>query len=70
MAVTQVGADVMLAASLCFVLYDHRTAFRRTNSMVDTLMIYAVNRCLLTASLAIASLLIIRGPTIQTGLLL
>ncbi|KAJ7108482.1 hypothetical protein C8R44DRAFT_802792 [Mycena epipterygia] len=59
MAVTQVGADVMLAASLCFVLYDHRTAFRRTNSMVDTLMIYAVNRCLLTAGLAIASLLMI-----------
>ncbi|KAJ6588874.1 hypothetical protein B0H19DRAFT_1302510 [Mycena capillaripes] len=46
MAATQAGADVLLAASLCFVLYDHRTAFRR-------LMCYAVNRCLLTAMIYI-----------------
>ncbi|KAJ7927573.1 hypothetical protein B0H13DRAFT_1970947 [Mycena leptocephala] len=59
MAVTQAVADVLLASSLCFVLYNHRTAFKKTNSVVDTLMIYAVNRCLLTAGAGIASLLMI-----------
>ncbi|KAF7360361.1 hypothetical protein MVEN_00765800 [Mycena venus] len=59
MAAAQVGADILLALSLCFVLHNHRTTFRRTNSIVDTLIVYAINRCLLTAGTAVVSLLMI-----------
>ncbi|KAJ7661969.1 hypothetical protein DFH06DRAFT_1471616 [Mycena polygramma] len=57
MAGTQVGADVIIAASLCWVLQGNRSEFRRTNSIINTLMIYAINRCLLTAAAALVELL-------------
>ncbi|KAJ7808631.1 hypothetical protein B0H13DRAFT_2385776 [Mycena leptocephala] len=59
LAATQAGADSMMATSLCFVLFNHRTGFRRTNSLLYTLMIYAINRCLLTAGTAMIALLMI-----------
>ncbi|KAF8138081.1 hypothetical protein K438DRAFT_725807 [Mycena galopus ATCC 62051] len=59
MAATQVVADVLIAVSLSLVLHGHRTAFRKTNSIVDTLIVYAINRCLLTAGTAIVSLFLI-----------
>ncbi|KAJ7778098.1 hypothetical protein B0H16DRAFT_878205 [Mycena metata] len=55
----QAAADILLASSLCFVLHDHRTSFRSTNSMLHTLMIYAINRCLLTTGVAVCSLVMI-----------
>ncbi|KAJ7185595.1 hypothetical protein C8R46DRAFT_1061124, partial [Mycena filopes] len=78
MAIAQVAADVLLASCLCFVLYDQRSDFRRTNSIVNTLMIYAINRGLLTTGVAMCSLfmnifkkksLIYIGPElVMTGL--
>ncbi|KAF7362676.1 hypothetical protein MVEN_00616900 [Mycena venus] len=59
LAATQAGADSMMATSLCFVLFNHRTGFRRTNSLLYTLMMYAINRCLLTAGTAMVALLMI-----------
>ncbi|KAJ7894330.1 hypothetical protein B0H14DRAFT_803169 [Mycena olivaceomarginata] len=59
LAATQAGADSMMAISLCFVLFNHRTGFRRTNSLLHTLMLYAINRCLLTAGAAMVALLMI-----------
>ncbi|KAJ7264841.1 hypothetical protein C8J57DRAFT_1230601 [Mycena rebaudengoi] len=43
--------------SLCFVLFNHRTGFRRTNSLLHTLMLYAINRSILTAAAAMVALL-------------
>ncbi|KAJ7470781.1 hypothetical protein FB451DRAFT_1559371 [Mycena latifolia] len=54
---TQVAMDVVLAASLCLVLNSHRSQFSNTNSMVNTLIIYAVDRCILTATAALIELL-------------
>ncbi|KAJ7033716.1 hypothetical protein C8F04DRAFT_1103942 [Mycena alexandri] len=59
MVASQAAADIVLASSLCFVLHDHRTSFRSTNSILHTLMIYAINRCLLTTGVAVCSLLMI-----------
>ncbi|KAJ7270528.1 hypothetical protein C8J57DRAFT_308203 [Mycena rebaudengoi] len=59
LAATQAGADSMMAISLCFVLFNHRTGFRRTNSLLHTLMLYAVNRSLLTAGTAMVALLML-----------
>ncbi|KAJ7185592.1 hypothetical protein C8R46DRAFT_382770 [Mycena filopes] len=67
MVASQAGADLLLASSLCFVLHDQRTTFRNTNSILHTLMIYAINRCLLTTGVAICSLVMIglRPQTMQ-----
>ncbi|KAJ7715232.1 hypothetical protein B0H16DRAFT_1742121 [Mycena metata] len=58
-SISTAAADILLASSLCFVLHDHRTSFRSTNSMLHTLMIYAINRCLLTTGVAVCSLVMI-----------
>ncbi|KAJ7624070.1 hypothetical protein DFH06DRAFT_1230318 [Mycena polygramma] len=59
MAATKTAADTMMAGSLCFVLFDQRTGFRRTNSLIYTLIVYAINRCLLTAGMALVVLVMI-----------
>ncbi|KAI1788895.1 hypothetical protein LXA43DRAFT_1023780 [Ganoderma leucocontextum] len=41
--------DIVIAAALCYYLHSKRTEFRGTNSMIDRLIIYAVNRGALTA---------------------
>ncbi|KAM5535802.1 hypothetical protein V8D89_010525 [Ganoderma adspersum] len=42
--------DLVIAASLYVYLNSKRTGFRRTDSIIDRLMMYAVNRGLLTAT--------------------
>ncbi|KAJ7248757.1 hypothetical protein C8J57DRAFT_715870 [Mycena rebaudengoi] len=59
LAASQAGSDSTIAATLCCVLFNHRTGFRRTNSLLYTLMIYAINRCLLTAGTTMVALLMI-----------
>ncbi|KAJ7754423.1 hypothetical protein B0H16DRAFT_1886544 [Mycena metata] len=59
MVASQVAADIVLASSLCFVLHDHRSSVRGTNSILHTLMVYAINRCLLTTGVAVCSLIMI-----------
>ncbi|KAI6158148.1 hypothetical protein BKA82DRAFT_283364 [Pisolithus tinctorius] len=53
---TVVLAEVLITAALCILLYESgsRSAIPRTKRMLDTLIIYAVNRCLLTLLVAIA----------------
>ncbi|KAI6095106.1 hypothetical protein EDD16DRAFT_1680974, partial [Pisolithus croceorrhizus] len=43
-------AEVLIMVSLCVLLHDSgsSSAFPRTNRLLNTLIIYAVNRCLLT----------------------
>ncbi|EIN14690.1 hypothetical protein PUNSTDRAFT_124124 [Punctularia strigosozonata HHB-11173 SS5] len=56
-AVITVAADVSIAACLCVLLYNRRTGFRRSNNIIHTLIVYAVNRCLLTSFTATAELI-------------
>ncbi|RDB29098.1 hypothetical protein Hypma_014793 [Hypsizygus marmoreus] len=43
-----VVADTFIAGSLCHSLAKSRTGFRKTDSLVNVLMVYAINTCLLT----------------------
>ncbi|KAH9987445.1 hypothetical protein BJV74DRAFT_497931 [Russula compacta] len=61
--VTSVGmggstfVDLLITGSMCWCLYNKRTGFARTDSVVVTLMIYSVNTGLLTSVLATGSLI-------------
>ncbi|TEB20165.1 hypothetical protein FA13DRAFT_1801262 [Coprinellus micaceus] len=57
-AITAVLADVLIAGSLCVLLHGSRTGFRSTDALVTTLIVYAVNRCLLTALMAIIEVIV------------
>lgn len=53
-------AEVLITGSLCVLLYDYGSGsgFPRTKRLLNTLVVYAVNRCLLTSLVAIADLVI------------
>ncbi|KAI6158207.1 hypothetical protein BKA82DRAFT_996667 [Pisolithus tinctorius] len=55
---TVVLAETLITVSLCILLYDSGSylAFPGTKRLVNTLIVYAVNRCLLTLLVAIAEL--------------
>ncbi|KAF8239292.1 hypothetical protein L208DRAFT_1456479 [Tricholoma matsutake] len=45
-------ADILIATSLCFLLAQNRTGWKRTDSIVNILMFYAINTGLLTSIFA------------------
>ncbi|KAF8337190.1 hypothetical protein F5887DRAFT_1283008 [Amanita rubescens] len=51
-----VAADVSIAISLCVSLSKRRTGFKRTDSLLNVLMLYSINSGLLTSLCSIASL--------------
>ncbi|KAI6154485.1 hypothetical protein EDD17DRAFT_1071964 [Pisolithus thermaeus] len=53
-------AEVLITASLCVVFYSSSSGpmFSRTKRLLNTLIIYAVNRCLLTSLVAVADLVV------------
>ncbi|KAI6151119.1 hypothetical protein BKA82DRAFT_443588 [Pisolithus tinctorius] len=55
-------AEILITVSLCVLLYESgsRSAIPRTKRLLNTLIIYAVNRCLLTLLVAIAELTVVR----------
>jgi len=55
--VAAVGSDIVIAAALCYYLHNVRTGVRSTEHLIDTLMIYAVERCLLTSLFAIVEII-------------
>lgn len=70
MNISQVVADVFLAVALCLLLREKRTPFKRTQSMVKMMMIYAINRCILTsvvATVAMLAILIDKGSLWHIG---
>ncbi|KAI6006512.1 hypothetical protein F5J12DRAFT_892710 [Pisolithus orientalis] len=54
--VTFLLVELLITVSLCVLLYDSgsHSAFPRTKRLLNTLIIYAVNRCLLTLLVALA----------------
>ncbi|KAM5541170.1 hypothetical protein V8D89_005099 [Ganoderma adspersum] len=44
-----VVCDILIVAGLCYYLNSKRTGFKRTDSIIDRLIIYAINRGVLTA---------------------
>ncbi|KAF8963314.1 hypothetical protein BDZ97DRAFT_1919975 [Flammula alnicola] len=57
-AVFAVLSDVMIAGALCYLLSGSRTGFRQTDTLVSTLIIYAINRCLLTSVVAVVEVIV------------
>lgn len=57
-ALFAVLSDIFIAAALCVLLYGSRTGFQRTNTLVNTLMVYAINRCVLTSVVAVAEVIV------------
>ncbi|ESK85690.1 hypothetical protein Moror_9917 [Moniliophthora roreri MCA 2997] len=57
-AISAVLSDIVVAVSLCVLLRDSRTGIGKTNMLITTLMIYAVNRCLLTSAVAIVEVIV------------
>ncbi|KAA1465967.1 hypothetical protein DENSPDRAFT_4150 [Dentipellis sp. KUC8613] len=53
---TTVATDISIAAILCGLLHGSRTGFRRTDNMINKLMIFSVNTGLLTSIDAVCSL--------------
>ncbi|KAI0339689.1 hypothetical protein BDW22DRAFT_1361266 [Trametopsis cervina] len=51
------AADIVIAASMCYTLWAHRTHSPRTNSLLHALMIYSINSGALTSIFAIVSLI-------------
>ncbi|KJA26609.1 hypothetical protein HYPSUDRAFT_52474 [Hypholoma sublateritium FD-334 SS-4] len=57
-AIFAVLSDTMIAGALCYFLHDCRSEVfsKRANSIISILIIYAVNRCLLTSAVTVAEL--------------
>ncbi|KAJ8522209.1 hypothetical protein ONZ45_g1149 [Pleurotus djamor] len=57
-AIFAVLSDVAIAAALCVLLHGSRTGFRKTNTIVTQLIVYAINRCILTSVVAIIEVIV------------
>ncbi|KXN90321.1 hypothetical protein AN958_04354 [Leucoagaricus sp. SymC.cos] len=51
------AGDLLIAASLCIILYQSRTGFQRSDTMIKKLIVYSVNTGLFTSLCAVASLI-------------
>ncbi|TFK32634.1 hypothetical protein BDQ12DRAFT_692231 [Crucibulum laeve] len=49
--------DVLIASSLCFMLHKARTGFKRSDTIINRLIVFVVNTGMLTTACAIASLI-------------
>ncbi|KAJ8695577.1 hypothetical protein PTI98_008167 [Pleurotus ostreatus] len=56
------AGDVVIAFALCVLLHRSRTGFQRSDSMINKLIIFAVNTGVLTSLCAIASLISAIAP--------
>ncbi|PFH48780.1 hypothetical protein AMATHDRAFT_64599 [Amanita thiersii Skay4041] len=57
-ALFAVLSDIFVAVALCILLHGSRTGMRSTNALISTLIIYAINRCLLTSVVAIVEVIV------------
>jgi len=57
-AIFAVLSDIMIAGALCYFLHGGRTGFKSTDTIVTTLIVYAINRCLLTSVVAVLEIIV------------
>jgi len=50
--------DILTAAALCYYLREIRTGFKETSSIINMLMVYAVNTGLVTSTVSLCTLII------------
>ncbi|KAF8992835.1 hypothetical protein BDQ17DRAFT_187197 [Cyathus striatus] len=51
-------SDVFIALALCILLHSNRSDFEDTNSLINKLIVYAINRCLLTVAMTIVEVVV------------
>ncbi|KAJ3755985.1 hypothetical protein EV360DRAFT_85381 [Lentinula raphanica] len=54
------AADVIIAASLCFLLMQSKTGFKHSDTLINRLIVFSVNTGLATSICAVASLVSVR----------
>ncbi|KJA26631.1 hypothetical protein HYPSUDRAFT_36351 [Hypholoma sublateritium FD-334 SS-4] len=57
-AIFAVLSDIMIAGALCYLLHGSRSGFKRTDTIISILIIYAINRCLLTSVVAVVEVIV------------
>ncbi|EPQ54073.1 hypothetical protein GLOTRDRAFT_139474 [Gloeophyllum trabeum ATCC 11539] len=57
-ALLAVLSDILVAGALCGLLWHERSQFRDTNELINQLIKWAINRCLLTCILAIVEIVV------------
>ncbi|KAF5372562.1 hypothetical protein D9758_005183 [Tetrapyrgos nigripes] len=51
--------DVFICVSLCYTLWDSRTEVQRTSKLIHTLIVYAINRFVLTTVVVIVQMIVL-----------
>jgi len=54
LVITAVLSDICVSVPLCVLLHGKRSSVIETKALINTLMVYAINRCLLTSMVAVA----------------
>ncbi|GLB40208.1 hypothetical protein LshimejAT787_0800790 [Lyophyllum shimeji] len=56
--VTAILSDIFIATALCFLLASNRSDYEDTNTVINKLIVYAINRCILTSAVAVIEVVI------------
>ncbi|TFK28092.1 hypothetical protein FA15DRAFT_678524 [Coprinopsis marcescibilis] len=57
-AISVVLSDVFISAALCMFLDGSRTGYEDTNSIINRLMVFSINRCILICIVALVELIV------------
>ncbi|KAF9521250.1 hypothetical protein CPB83DRAFT_398891 [Crepidotus variabilis] len=53
-------SDIIISATLCWIFHKNRSEIRRTNSMINKLITYAINRAIATGVCTLLTVLLVR----------
>jgi len=56
--VAAVLSDIIIAVALCVLLGSNRSSFDDTNSVINKLIVFAINRCILTSTVAVVETIV------------
>ncbi|KDR76332.1 hypothetical protein GALMADRAFT_247721 [Galerina marginata CBS 339.88] len=56
--ITTIISDILIAVALCILLHSNRSEFGDTNTIINKLILYAINRCILTTAVAFAETIV------------
>jgi len=51
-------SDIFVAGALCILLHNHRSGFKETDSLINKLIVFAINRCILTTAMAVIEVIV------------
>ncbi|RDB25971.1 hypothetical protein Hypma_006515 [Hypsizygus marmoreus] len=57
-AIFAILSDLLIAGALCLLLASNRSEFEDTNNIINSLIVYAINRCILTSAVAITEVVV------------